>query len=99
MLGDYPYQVYAAAHSFSKEIASMNDVDTVAAVLKFKSGALAIIDTSRDAKYGYDQRIEVCMISIYMYLPTPASSRSGVQRPIRLHLEPHNMVPQLCHIS
>jgi len=37
----------------------MNDVDTVAAVMKFPSGTIAIIDTSRDAKYGYDQRIEV----------------------------------------
>lgn len=59
VLGEYPTHVYAAASSFIGEIGEMGDVDTVAATMKFKSGALAIIDTSRDAKYGYDQRLEV----------------------------------------
>lgn len=59
ILGEYPKQVYANAHSFSSEIADMGDVDTVAAVMKFSSGTLAMIDTSRDSRYGYDQRIEV----------------------------------------
>lgn len=58
-MGDYPSQVFAAAHSFNEGIRSLDDVDTVAAVMKFPSGAIAIIDTSRDAKYGYDQRLEV----------------------------------------
>ena len=37
----------------------MNDVDTVAMTLKFPSGVLALIDLSRHATYGYDQRLEV----------------------------------------
>lgn len=61
ILGAFPKQVYAAAHSFVSEIGEMDDVDTVAAVMKFESGTLAIIDTSRDSRYGYDQRIEVKM--------------------------------------
>ncbi|XP_067951004.1 myo-inositol 2-dehydrogenase-like [Watersipora subatra] len=59
MMGDYPVQVFASAHAFCEEIKAMNDVDTVAAVMKFKSGTVAVIDTSRDAVYGYDQRIEL----------------------------------------
>jgi myo-inositol 2-dehydrogenase/D-chiro-inositol 1-dehydrogenase len=41
------------------EIGDAGDIDTVIAVLKFKNGALGIIDNSRQAVYGYDQRVEV----------------------------------------
>lgn len=59
ILGEFPKRVYAAAHAHNDAIKEMGDVDTVAAILKFESGALAIIDTSRDSRYGYDQRCEV----------------------------------------
>jgi myo-inositol 2-dehydrogenase/D-chiro-inositol 1-dehydrogenase len=36
-----------------------DDVDTAAVLLKFENGALGIIDNSRAARYGYDQRTEV----------------------------------------
>ncbi|MFZ9036036.1 MAG: inositol 2-dehydrogenase [Francisellaceae bacterium] len=36
-----------------------DDIDTAVIQLKFKNGALAVIDNSRQAVYGYDQRIEV----------------------------------------
>lgn len=35
------------------------DVDTALITLKFKNGALGVIDNSRRATYGYDQRVEV----------------------------------------
>lgn len=35
------------------------DVDTAIITLKFKNGALGVIDNSRKAVYGYDQRLEV----------------------------------------
>lgn len=35
------------------------DVDTAVTVLKFTNGAIGVIDNSRQAVYGYDQRIEV----------------------------------------
>jgi len=35
------------------------DVDTAVVVMKLASGALAVIENSRQAVYGYDQRIEV----------------------------------------
>lgn len=36
-----------------------NDVDTAIITLTFENGAIAVIDNSRQAVYGYDQRIEV----------------------------------------
>ena len=40
-------------------IGKCGDVDTAVVLLKFRSGALGTIDNSRQAVYGYDQRIEV----------------------------------------
>lgn len=40
-------------------IGEAGDVDTAIVMLKFKSGALGVIDNSRQAVYGYDQRVEV----------------------------------------
>ncbi|MCF8262679.1 MAG: inositol 2-dehydrogenase [Melioribacteraceae bacterium] len=41
------------------EIKTAGDFDTSVAVLKFVDGTLVIIDNSRKAIYGYDQRLEV----------------------------------------
>ena len=40
-------------------IAEAGDVDTCIITLRFANGALGVIDNSRQAVYGYDQRIEV----------------------------------------
>lgn len=40
-------------------IGEAGDVDSAVITLKFKNGALGVIDNSRRAAYGYDQRIEV----------------------------------------
>ena len=40
-------------------IGKCGDIDTAVVLLKFQSGALGTIDNSRQAVYGYDQRIEV----------------------------------------
>ena len=45
-----------------KEIRDLNDHDTVAIILTFPSGVLALIDLSRFACYGYDQRLEVKLL-------------------------------------
>ncbi|CAH1775979.1 unnamed protein product [Owenia fusiformis] len=58
ILEEYPCSVFAMAHAHVPEIAAMGDVDSVAIMMKFPSGAIATIDLSRNAKYGYDQRIE-----------------------------------------
>ena len=41
------------------DIANEGDVDTCVITLRFANGALGVIDNSREAVYGYDQRIEV----------------------------------------
>lgn len=41
------------------EIGEAGDVDTCIITLKFANGAIGVIDNSRQAVYGYDQRIEV----------------------------------------
>jgi len=41
------------------EIGKIGDVDTAIITLTFKNGALGVIDNSRQAVYGYDQRVEV----------------------------------------
>lgn len=56
--GQTPTEVFAAAHCYNPDIAAMGDVDTVAVTLKYASGLLALVDCSRIAAYGYDQRVE-----------------------------------------
>jgi len=41
------------------EIGEVGDIDTAVIVLTYTDGTMAIIDNSRKAVYGYDQRIEV----------------------------------------
>jgi myo-inositol 2-dehydrogenase/D-chiro-inositol 1-dehydrogenase len=53
-------EVYATgAVLIDPEIGKAGDIDTAVAVLKFKNGAVGIIDNTRQAVYGYDQRVEV----------------------------------------
>lgn len=53
-------EVYATgAVLVDPEIGKAGDVDTAVVTLKFANGALGVIDNSRKAVYGYDQRVEV----------------------------------------
>ena len=53
-------EVYAAgAVLIDPEIGKAGDVDTAVVTLKFANGAIGIIENSRKAVYGYDQRLEV----------------------------------------
>lgn len=53
-------EVYVqAATLVDPEIGEAGDVDTAIITLKMENGALAVIDNSRKAAYGYDQRAEV----------------------------------------
>lgn len=42
-----------------EEIGKAGDVDTAVVTLTFENGTIAVIDNSRKAVYGYDQRVEV----------------------------------------
>ncbi|MDR2094291.1 MAG: inositol 2-dehydrogenase [Treponema sp.] len=53
-------EVYASgACLVDPEIGKAGDVDTALVSLKFENGAIGVIDNSRKAVYGYDQRVEV----------------------------------------
>ena len=41
------------------ELAKVGDIDTAVITLTYQDGTMAIIDNSREASYGYDQRVEV----------------------------------------
>lgn len=59
-IGGEVEQVYAnAAVTVDPAIGEAGDVDTALVALKFKSGAIGVIDNCRRAAYGYDQRLEV----------------------------------------
>jgi len=59
ILQEDPFEVFAVASAFNPDIKALNDFDTVLITMRFPSGAVANIDLSRKAAYGYDQRIEV----------------------------------------
>ena len=42
-----------------KQVGEVGDIDTATLVLRFENGATAVIENSRKAVYGYDQRLEV----------------------------------------
>lgn len=50
-----PISVFA----YDDEIRGIPDLDTVMVILKYKTGLICSIDTSRNATYGYDQRLEI----------------------------------------
>ena len=58
--GDEVTEVHAyGAVLVDPEIGKAGDIDTAVISLKFANGALGIIENSRKAVYGYDQRVEV----------------------------------------
>jgi myo-inositol 2-dehydrogenase/D-chiro-inositol 1-dehydrogenase len=60
LLGSEVTEVYATgAVLVDPAIGEAGDVDTAVVVLRYTTGALCTIDNSRQAVYGYDQRIEV----------------------------------------
>ena len=60
LMGSEVEQVYAAAAVLvDPAIGQAGDVDTAVITLTFANGALGVIDNSRRAVYGYDQRVEV----------------------------------------
>ncbi|MCP0887019.1 inositol 2-dehydrogenase [Ligilactobacillus sp. WILCCON 0076] len=53
-------EVYAKGGTLiDPTLKDINDIDTLALVLQFENGTYGLIDNSRRAVYGYDQRVEV----------------------------------------
>ena len=60
LMGREIESVYAAGEVLvDPAIGQAGDVDTAVITLRFVNGALGVIDNSRQAVYGYDQRVEV----------------------------------------
>lgn len=92
LLGEEAAEVSAAgAVLVDERIGEVGDVDTAVVTLRFQSGALGVIDNSRRAVYGYDQRVEVLgergMVRVENPKPHQAilSSADGDHGPPLLH--------------
>ncbi len=60
LIGDEVIEIYATGDvRVAPEIGEAGDIDTAVITLQFKNGVIATIDNSREAVYGYDQRVEV----------------------------------------
>lgn len=60
LMGCEATEVYAVGGvRVDPAIGEAGDIDTALTTLKFTNGALGVIDNSRQALYGYDQRVEV----------------------------------------
>ncbi len=60
LVGSEVTSIYArGAVRISPEIGAAGDIDTATVMLTFANGALGTIENSRQAVYGYDQRVEV----------------------------------------
>lgn len=60
MMQDEICEVYVKGNTLiDPGLKDIDDVDTLAVILTFRNGGYALIDNSRRAVYGYDQRVEV----------------------------------------
>jgi len=59
VMQEFPTRVFSTATAHRKEIAEIDDYDTLTIQMTFPSGGMALTDISRFAAYGYDQRLEV----------------------------------------
>ena len=60
LIADEVVEVYAVGGvRVDPQIGEVGDIDTAVITLRFQNGVIATIDNSREAVYGYDQRVEV----------------------------------------
>jgi myo-inositol 2-dehydrogenase / D-chiro-inositol 1-dehydrogenase len=60
LMGDEVEELYAAGGVFvDPGFRDVDDFDTAAVLVRFRSGAIGTIDNSRKATFGYDQRVEI----------------------------------------
>lgn len=92
IMGEEVEEVYATgAALIDPKIGEAGDIDTAMVTLRFRSGAIGAIDNSRQAVYGYDQRLEVFGEKGKIIADNPKphtavqSSRDGDHAPPLLH--------------
>ncbi len=60
LVGDEVVQLYATGSALiDPRVGEAGDIDTATILLEFAQGAVGVIENSRRAVYGYDQRVEV----------------------------------------
>jgi len=60
LVGSEVREIYVAGGVMvDPQIGEAGDIDTAVITLQFENGAIGVIDNSRQAVYGYDQRVEV----------------------------------------
>lgn len=93
-------EVYAqGAVLIDPAIGDVGDLDTAVITLKFKNNAMGVIDNSRQAVYGYDQRVEVFgskgCVEVQNDIPNSSklSTSDGVisEKPLYFFLERYQM--------
>jgi myo-inositol 2-dehydrogenase / D-chiro-inositol 1-dehydrogenase len=91
LMGSEVTEVYARAAAMDPVIAKAGDWDTAAITLTFENGAFAMIDNSRKAVYGYDQRVEMFgsegMVAVANNTPDThiLCDRAGIHTALPLH--------------
>ena len=65
-----------------------HDVDTAIVQLRFANGALGVIDNSRQAVYGYDQRIEVFAVKMECSI----GRKSTIKHPVSYYSQNGNSI-------
>ncbi len=92
LIGSEVEEIYAAgAVRVDPAIGEAGDLDTTVITLRFENGVLGVIDNSRQAVYGYDQRVEVfgsggCVMADNSYPNTVLiSDGTRVQRDLPLN--------------
>ncbi|MFN8550366.1 MAG: inositol 2-dehydrogenase [Candidatus Obscuribacterales bacterium] len=87
-------------------IGEAGDIDTAVVTLEFENGAIATIDNSRQAAYGYDQRVEVFgsegAVAADNNTPhrTVKSDKTGVHTPLPLNFFMDRYIDSyLCEIN
>ena len=60
LIGSEIEEIYATGTiNIVPELAALGDLDTTLLIMRFQNGVLGMIDNSRKAVFGYDQRVEV----------------------------------------
>jgi myo-inositol 2-dehydrogenase/D-chiro-inositol 1-dehydrogenase len=95
LFGDVREVYTAGAVLVDPQIGEAGDIDTAIVTLYFENGAIGTIDNSREAVYGYDQRVEAFgsggMVAVTNNTPDTHfyANREGVQsaKPLYFFLE------------
>ena len=54
-----PESIYVVTHTHDPKMVEIGEPDTIVVLVKYKSGTIVTLDSTRYAAYGYDMRVEV----------------------------------------